>query len=226
MKPNFKEKVLANSGNVDDLFSDLDDLESTADSDKEKYITFSSLQEDSHTISKKIMGKLYYAFKPDHPQHMTKMVQLLDENECYLPNFISPIPQSDQGDRDYYCSVIMTLFKPWNCPSDLKDSETSWEDSFDQHQFDKIKTKLMQNFNIRYDIKDDYHEQRNKSTKDGETDFLQRMFGMFVEDSNVDNDDGDYIGDVNHDGSKELYDITGELSIKKATQASNMVSVL
>ena len=94
----------------------------------------------------------------------------------------------------------------------------------------KIKKKLMQNFNIRYechDAKDDYREQRNKSTEDSETDFLQRMFGTFVdEDGNVDNDDGDYVVDVNHEGSEELYDITGELSIKKATQASNMISVL
>ena len=57
---------------------------------------------------------------------------------------------------------MMTLFKPWSVPSDLKDDSISWEVAFECHPFDDVKHKLMQNFNIRYechDAKDDYREQ-------------------------------------------------------------------
>ncbi|KAF6748090.1 hypothetical protein DFP72DRAFT_820912, partial [Ephemerocybe angulata] len=52
----------------------------------------------------------------------------------YLPHFISPpLPRRDTGDREEYCCAMLTLFLPWRTSIDLKSSERTWEEVFDQH---------------------------------------------------------------------------------------------
>lgn len=46
-----------------------------------------------------------YKFLEDHPQQHSHIVKLLNENDGYVPNFVSPIPRSDRGDREYYCAT-------------------------------------------------------------------------------------------------------------------------
>ena len=84
--------------------------------------------------------------------------------EKRVPNFVGAnIPRCDQGDREYYCCTMLTLFKPWRRGHDLKEStEISWDDTFNMHEFRKQELQLMKNFNIRYeclDARDDYRAQ-------------------------------------------------------------------
>ncbi|KAJ7198205.1 hypothetical protein C8J57DRAFT_997029, partial [Mycena rebaudengoi] len=53
-----------------------------------------------------------------------------------VPNFVGGgLPRADQGDRDYYCCTMMTLFKPWRQGSDLKGKLDSWDDAFTSTKF-------------------------------------------------------------------------------------------
>jgi len=58
---------------------------------------------------------------PDHPQHHTHEVQRTCLSDLVVPNFIGgTLPRCDQGDREYYCSTMLALFKPWRTGNDLK----------------------------------------------------------------------------------------------------------
>jgi hypothetical protein len=60
---------------------------------------------------------------------------------CYLktariPNFSgNTLPRHDQGDREYYCSTMLALFKPWRSELDLRSFSESWDDAFQSHDF-------------------------------------------------------------------------------------------
>ncbi|KAJ7828416.1 hypothetical protein B0H13DRAFT_2437799, partial [Mycena leptocephala] len=90
-----------------------------------------------------------------------------------IPNFIGgAVPRADKGDREYYCMTIMTLFKPWRTPADLKDNESTWDQIFHEYTFTDRQTDLIHNFNIRYecnDARDDYYAiMRKKMAERGE----------------------------------------------------------
>ncbi|KAJ7843726.1 hypothetical protein B0H13DRAFT_2410209, partial [Mycena leptocephala] len=78
-----------------------------------------------------------------------------------IPNFMGgAVPRADKGDREYYCLTMMTLFKPWRTPEDLKDTESNWDQIFLEHTFTARQEELIRNFNIRYecnDARDDYY---------------------------------------------------------------------
>ncbi|KAJ7695915.1 hypothetical protein B0H17DRAFT_1131114 [Mycena rosella] len=65
-----------------------------------------------------------HAFLPDHPLYLTHAVHCnFRKFDCIIPNFLGgAVPRSDKGNRDYYCLTMMTLFKVWRSPDDLKDS--------------------------------------------------------------------------------------------------------
>jgi hypothetical protein len=64
---------------------------------------------------------LFYSFLPDHPQYNTHEIQCKSLSEFVVPNFIGgTLPRCDQGDHEYYCSTMLTLFKPWRTGHDLK----------------------------------------------------------------------------------------------------------
>ena len=89
---------------------------------------------------------------------------LISNYEKRVPNFIGAnLPRCDQGDREYYCCTMLTLFKPWQKGHDLKESvQTSWDDTFNKHEFKNQEVQLMKNFNICYeclDARDDYRAQ-------------------------------------------------------------------
>jgi hypothetical protein len=102
-------------------------------------------------------------FLPDHPLYDTHRIFCLDKSEGFVPNFIGgPLPRSDCGDREYYCSTMLTLFKPWRDGRDLRTDEQSWDDSFVNHKFSSRQTELMKYFNLKYeclDARDDYAAQ-------------------------------------------------------------------
>ncbi|KAJ7091657.1 hypothetical protein C8R44DRAFT_587988, partial [Mycena epipterygia] len=67
---------------------------------------------------------------------------------------------ADIGDREYNCMTIMTLFKPWRSPSDLKDNDSTWDQILHEHIFTDRQRELIRDFNIRYecnDARDDHY---------------------------------------------------------------------
>ncbi|KAJ7605398.1 hypothetical protein DFH06DRAFT_898457, partial [Mycena polygramma] len=78
-----------------------------------------------------------------------------------IPNFIGgAIPRSDKGDKTFYCTTILTMFKVWRSPADLKDALSTWEQAFDEYEFTPRQRELINNFNVRYecnDARDDHY---------------------------------------------------------------------
>ncbi|KAF8238524.1 hypothetical protein L208DRAFT_1241818 [Tricholoma matsutake] len=109
----------------------------------------------------------YYRFTSDHPLYSSHHIRLSPDNESIVVNFIGAnLPQYDQGDREYYCSTMLTLFKPWRTGEELKTDAENWDSAFSNHTFNAEQQSLMKNANIRYeclDAKDDYHAQMQKN---------------------------------------------------------------
>ena len=112
----------------------------------------------------------FYSFLPDHPKYHTYEVQCKSLSELVVPNFIGgTLPRRDQGDQEYYCSTMLTLFKPWRTGHDLKSADETWEHAFDNYNFSERQMNLMNNFNLRYeclDARDDYSAQMKDNEKE------------------------------------------------------------
>jgi hypothetical protein len=117
--------------------------------------------------SSRSRSKNVFHFQKEHPLHGSHAMYLIRDNSYRVPNFAGAnFTRCDQGDREYYFCLMLTLFKPWRHGSDLKESSTSsWEDVFQGHSFQGNEIDMMNNFNIRYeclDARDDFHAQLNK----------------------------------------------------------------
>jgi uncharacterized protein DUF6570/helitron helicase-like protein/PIF1-like helicase len=103
-------------------------------------------------------------FISSHPLADTHGVRYL--KTARIPNFVgNTLPRHDQGDREYYCSTMLALFKPWRSGLDLRCQTESWDDAFLSHTFSSRQLEVMKNMNIRYeclDARDDFHAQMKK----------------------------------------------------------------
>ena len=53
-------------------------------------------------------------FQVEHPLSDSHGVRYIVDNAARIPNFAGAnLPRCDQGDREYYCSTMLALFKPW-----------------------------------------------------------------------------------------------------------------
>ena len=106
-------------------------------------------------------------FLSDHPLAETHGVRYLKTPR--IPNFVgNTLPRHDQGDREYYCSAMLALFKPWRSGLDLRCKTISWDEAFLSHDFSARQLEIMRNMNIRYeclDARDDFHAQMKKGSK-------------------------------------------------------------
>ncbi|KAI5885440.1 uncharacterized protein SCHCODRAFT_01050459, partial [Schizophyllum commune H4-8] len=136
----------------------------------------------------------YASFLDTHPQHASHHVWCDPSKRHYIvPNFVGgSIPRSDQGDREYYCATMLTLFSPWRRGRDLKVEGYDWDHAFRAYEFKGRHLQLMENFNLRYecaDARDDYRNELKKKKRVGAVNFR-------IEDAE---DDGD--GGVGYPGS-------------------------
>ncbi|KAJ7143086.1 hypothetical protein C8R43DRAFT_862848, partial [Mycena crocata] len=106
-------------------------------------------------------------FMPGHPLFPTHCVSCdFQRLGSVIPNFIGgSMPRSDKGDRAAYCMTILTLFKPWRVPADLKDNTSTWDQAFKGHEFTHRQSELIRNFDVRYECnnaRDDHFTQMKK----------------------------------------------------------------
>jgi hypothetical protein len=159
----------------DDISSDgdgvtiLDDTDDWNSDDEDAIIVQKNMeQQKAHIITSHPFLPVHKAAFRTHSVHCD-----FSKLDKIIPNFIGgAIPRSDKGDREYYCMSIMTLFKPWRQPSDLKDNDSTWDQVFHEHTFTGRQKELIRNFNIRYecnDARDDhYNVMRRKMAEQGE----------------------------------------------------------
>jgi hypothetical protein len=118
----------------------------------------------------------YHQFLEDHPLYETHHVYCVDDKHGYVPNFLGgTLPRCDSGDREYYCSTMLTLFRPWRSGRDLKSEKQSWDESFLDYQFTYRQKEIMKYFNIKYeclDARDDYSAQMKKNDQIGFTSWI------------------------------------------------------
>lgn len=151
--------------NEADEYSDNDSLDDDGQDNYE--------DEDSDVVDdcyEPVDTKTFFSFMDGHPSYDTHHVNCLMEEDSFVPNFVGGIlPRSDQGDREYYCSTMLTLFKPWRHGRDLRNDKESWDEAFVRMSFKPRQQELMKFFNLRYecmDARDDFHAELRKG--DGE----------------------------------------------------------
>jgi hypothetical protein len=120
---------------------------------------------DTNVETEPVKSKLL-PFLSEHPLAGTHGVRCL--KKARIPNFVgNTLPRHDQGDREYYCSTMLTLFKPWRSGLDLRHQSNSWDEAFLSHKFSTRQLEVMKNMNIRYeclDAQDDFHAQMKKGS--------------------------------------------------------------
>ncbi|KII92306.1 hypothetical protein PLICRDRAFT_74657, partial [Plicaturopsis crispa FD-325 SS-3] len=103
------------------------------------------------------------SFLKGHPLYATHMARCAKEKHARVPNFLgAPLPRVDRGDREYYCSTMLTFFKPWRNGKDLRPESQTWDSAFTGHNFTDVQVATMNHFNVKYeclDARDDYSAQ-------------------------------------------------------------------
>ena len=164
--PKSDSKKIKETKSLEDSLSDIssqsDIFENNSlDEDFEKFS-----EQEYELVPPKSIGKNIYIYMPSHPLYATHAIKFNPDNLKTVPNFIGPpLPRKDQDDREYYCSTMLTFFKPWRTGNDLKALNTTWDEEFNKYKFTTQQNQLMNNFNIRYeclDARDDYRAQMKK----------------------------------------------------------------
>ena len=167
----------------------VEDCEEAIDAENELSFQTASLVDDDETLDKpSSRSKNVYCFQKEHPLYESHAARLVRNSSRRVLNFAGAnLPRRDQGDREYYCCSMLTLFKPWRSGSDLKGSSTSsWEDSFQGHSFQDDEKDMMKNFNIRYECLDARDDFRAQLKKGASTD----LFGSWETMNGEDDADG------------------------------------
>jgi hypothetical protein len=158
----------------------------------------------------------YLEFLPEHSQRHTHKVKCIpSRSKTHILNFIGgTLPRRDQGDFEYYCSTMLTLFKPWRKGKNLKTMNQTWAEAFDMYDFNVEHKKIMDNFNLRYeclDERDDYHAILKRQSA------INQKQSMTLDQVDCDND---YDFGINSNTDEDYGDpnILGPTAIKKAQQ--------
>ncbi|KAJ7758179.1 hypothetical protein DFH07DRAFT_958524 [Mycena maculata] len=184
-----------------------------------------------------------HAFTPDHPLFMSHSITCRFENvNMVIPNFIGgAMPRSDKGDRAAYCMTMLTIFKPWRSPTDLKDVLSTWDQAFKEHEFTDRQLQLMRNFNVRYecnDARDDHFAQMKKKMAEaqaaGRSLFPPGFMGFkdkFKEDLNEfdygsDDDEIDEIDEDDQKGPRTVQYLAEAKSMREIMQTSGWLDAL
>ena len=165
----------------------------------------------------------------NHPLHKTHKIQCVPETKALIPNFIGEtLPRRDRGDREWYCTTMLTLFCSWRSGLDLKKSTQSWDEKFLSHTFSKRQEEVMNNFNLRYeclDARDDFHSKLQKD------DSIIPSWGNFSSSGNDnDNTDGIELGNDDDGCTTHEFDMDvtsiGKCETKRQHEMASMKSIM
>ena len=163
------DEVVEDNDREEDVAQD-EPIDATDDSYRDDGHSFADHDEDKPTTTAKGMLR----FTADYPLFVTHGVKRLPSP--LVPNFAGQTrPRRDQGDREFYCTTMLTLFKFWRTGTNFKTKETSWDEAFTAHIFSKRQEEIMKNFNIRYeclDQRDDFFSELKKGGVAGPGDLI------------------------------------------------------
>ena len=123
---------------------------------------------ESESDDAKICGRsnALRRFKAEHPLSDSHGARYIKDNLRRVPTFLGAnLPRCDQGDREYYCTTMLTLFKPWRSGTDLRNADNTWDTAFNEFNFTETQRRYIRNFNVKYeclDARDDYRAQMKK----------------------------------------------------------------
>jgi len=158
----FRKSRSMEQGDTPDISADLDDSV-TSESTIPPVDLLSDIKSDTEeTTGRDGKGGLLN-FKAEHPLSDSHGVRYVEDNLRCVPNFLGAnLPRCDQGDREYYCCTMLTLFKPWRSGINLKEVDQTWDTAFQAFEPTSQQRRYMRNFNVRYeclDARDDYRAQ-------------------------------------------------------------------
>jgi hypothetical protein len=115
-----------------DLSNHNDDVEEAEEADYSQDAAGDQNANDSPDCSTSNSSLLQ--FTKFHPLAATHGLKSLPSP--LVPNFVGQtLPCRDQGDREYYCMTMLTLFKIWQTGFTLKAKNVSWDEAFVAHTF-------------------------------------------------------------------------------------------
>jgi hypothetical protein len=109
------------------------------DSDAESDVNESSTRDQHRNQTRNMLLN----FQKEHPLADSHGIRYVKDHASRIPNFVGKnLPRCDEGDREFYCSTMLTLFKPWRKGEDLKSVDMSWDEAFQAHPFSETETQL------------------------------------------------------------------------------------
>ena len=165
----------------------------------------------------------FFPFLPDHPLFLTHEVTCDDiKAETVVPNFIGGVlPRADQGDREFYCATMLTIFKPWRNAGHLKTVEQTWDEAFTGCSFPSRESELIDNLNLRYeclDARDDFRAEMNKKMNEARR-------GQYFDDSGSESSDSGE-DDYAQEGHVFGLETVGRITRSHRDQMDEMESIL
>ncbi|KAF5356687.1 hypothetical protein D9758_013755 [Tetrapyrgos nigripes] len=147
-----------------DTESNVSDSGSDAGFESDNELSTRKYPQGPKPVSKEKLARNVFPFVHGHPLADSHALKVVLDDKRLVPNFIGgTLPRADKGNREYYCTVMLTLFKPWRAGKDLKNKDQTWDDAFDNFQFTSQQEQILKNFQVRYeclDSRDDYNAQR------------------------------------------------------------------
>src|ERR1700676_3518931 len=132
------------------------------------------------------------------------------------------------GDREYYCAIMLALFKPWRHCKNLKEDNQSWDEAFTNYKFTLCQTELMRLFNICYecdDASDDYSKLlKQQNTTDGVFPHWFRADDNNNFDGDNDEDGGDFT--VHEEYEADKYTSIGKKGQQRMEQMAEIQKIV
>ena len=183
--------------------------------------------EDGGSESGKVNAKAPQPFLKEHPLYLTHEARCdFTKIENVIPNFVGgSLPRADQGDREYYCMTMLTLFKPWRNGLELKKASENWDSAFIGHKFKSSEISLIKNFGLKYeclDARDDFHSELKKKARDAHN-------GDHYVPLDSDSSDDEGLGDrakSNYVQESDSFHILGNNTLKIRTKMAEVINIM
>ncbi|KZT23611.1 hypothetical protein NEOLEDRAFT_1018916, partial [Neolentinus lepideus HHB14362 ss-1] len=217
-----------------DFKDDSDDLQSNTENEDVNEINigqgYKVENDQGHKTNRNRTDPRRLTFLLEHPQHNSHYITLVKKGFALVPNFIGgSLPRRDGGNREFYCTTMMTLFKPWRSGKDLRTPDQSWDDALNDFQFTPRQQQLMSFFNIQYecyDARDDYSRQMKAGLIPGLTNIMN---GTILDQMGAYIDQTDEMG-IYDDYTEHLdateYSQIGRQTARRIKQMEEMHSIL